>query len=187
MDALTSAAADYRAALFRFVHARVRDHAAAEDIVHDVLLRAVEKQSQLRDGAKLAPWLYQMTRNAIVDHHRGARTSEELPEDLVAPEPESNALSELAQCLEPFIARLPENYRQAFELSEVQGLTQQETAQRLGISLGGAKSRVQRARTKLEEMILACCTLERDHRGSIVDHECRRGGCGCSATTTSRS
>jgi RNA polymerase sigma-70 factor (ECF subfamily) len=178
MDALTSAAADYRAALFRFVQARVRDHAAAEDIVHDVLLRAVERQSQLRDDTKLAPWLYQMTRNAIADHHRGQQLSEELPEDLAAPEPESTVLSELAQCLTPFIERLPETYRQAFELSEVQGVTQQETAQRLGISLSGAKSRVQRARTKLQDMILACCTIERDHRGSIVDHECRRG-CGC--------
>jgi RNA polymerase sigma-70 factor, ECF subfamily len=178
MTEMTAAAAGYRTALFRFVHARIRDHAAAEDIVHDVLLRAVERQSQLRDGTKLAPWLYQMTRNAIADHHRGRKPSEELPDDLIAPEPEPAALSELAQCLTPFIAQLPETYREAFELSEVQGLTQQETAQRLGISLSGAKSRVQRARTKLQDMILECCTLERDHRGSIVDHECRRG-CGC--------
>jgi len=171
MNALTSAAADYRAALFRFVHARVRDHAAAEDIVHDVLLRALERQSQLRDGTKVAPWLYQMTRNAIADHHRARKPSEELPEDLVAPEPEPAALSELAQCLTPIIARLPETYRAAFELSEVQGLTQQETARRLGLSLSGAKSRVQRARTKLQEMLLACCDIERDHRGTIVGYE----------------
>lgn len=176
MNALTSAAAGYRAALFRFVHARVRDHAAAEDIVHDVLLRAMERGSQLRDGAKVAPWLYQMTRNAIVDHHRARKPSEELPEDLVAPEPEPAALSELAQCLTPIIARLPETYRTAFELSEVQGLTQQETARRLGISLSGAKSRVQRARARLQEMLLACCHIERDHRGAIVGYEKR---CAC--------
>ena len=178
MNTLTSAAAGYRAALVRFVEGRVRDRAAAEDIVHDVLLRVVEKQSQLRDETKLAPWLYQMTRNAIADHHRGARPSEELPEELVAPEPEPDALRELADCLNPFIERLPANYRQAFELSEVQGLTQQETARRLGISLSGAKSRVQRARTKLQDMILECCAIERDHRGSIVDHECRTA-CRC--------
>jgi RNA polymerase sigma-70 factor (ECF subfamily) len=182
MHELTSAAADYRAALVRFVDARVRDHAAAEDIVHDVLLRVVERQSQLRDGTNLAPWLYQMTRNAIADHHRGQKPLEELPEDLVAPEPEPSAVRELAQCLTPFIAQLPETYRAAFELSEVQGLTQQETARRLGISLSGAKSRVQRARTKLQEMVLDCCTIERDHRGSIVDHQCRRG-CGCHGGT----
>lgn len=180
MNDLSSAAADYRAALFRFVHARVRDHAAAEDIVHDVLLRAIEKQSQLRDDTRLAPWLYQMTRNAVADHHRGQKPAEELPEDLVAPAPEPAVLSELAGCLTPLIARLPESYRSAFELSEVQGLTQQETAARLGISLSGAKSRVQRARAKLQEMLLSCCLVARDHRGAIVDYEKRKGcTCGC--------
>src|SRR5690242_18463738 len=124
MTELGSSAADYRAALFRFVHARVRDHAAAEDLVHDVLLRALEKQSQLRDGEKLAPWLYQMTRNAIVDHHRAARPSEELPADVAAPEPEPQALHALAECMAPLIAQLPDPYRTAFEMSEVQGLTQ---------------------------------------------------------------
>lgn len=44
-----------------------------------------------------------------------------------------------------------------------------------------AAVREQRARTKLQDMILECCTLERDHRGSIVDHECRRG-CGCATS-----
>ena len=195
MTEMTSAAAGYRTALFRFVHARVRDHAAAEDIVHDVLLRAVERQSQLRDGTKLAPWLYQMTRNAIADHHRGQKPSEELPEDLIAPEPEPAALSELAQCLTPFIAQLPESYRQAFELSEVQGLTQQETAQRLGISLSGAKSRVQRGRAQLHDLLIECCRVERDVRGGITDYEpssgCTHGseskcGGGCASPRASR-
>ncbi|HVE72616.1 MAG TPA: RNA polymerase sigma factor SigZ [Thermoanaerobaculia bacterium] len=178
MTELTSAAADYRAALFRFVHSRVRDHAAAEDIVHDVLLRALERQSQLRDDQKLAPWLYQMTRNAIVDHHRGTRPMDELPQDLVAPEPEPQALSHLAQCLTPLIARLPEPYRTAFRMSEVDGVTQQEVAKRLGISLSGAKSRVQRARAKLQELVLTCCKIERDHRGAIMHYE-RSPNCGC--------
>lgn len=171
MTELSSAASDYRDALFRFVHSRVRDHAAAEDIVHDVLLRALQRQSQLRDGQKLAPWLYQMTRNAIVDHHRGARPMDELPEDLIAPEPESQALEQLTQCLTPLIARLPEPYRTAFEMSEVQGLTQQEVARRLDLSLSGAKSRVQRARAKLQDLVLGCCRIERDHRGAIMHAE----------------
>jgi RNA polymerase sigma-70 factor (ECF subfamily) len=178
MTELTSAAADYRAALFRFVHSRVPDHAAAEDIVHDVLLRALERQSQLRDGEKLAPWLYQMTRNAIVDHHRGRPPMDELPPDLVAPEPEPHVLSQLAGCMTGLVAQLPETYRTAFQMSEVEGVTQQEVARRLGISLSGAKSRVQRARAKLQDLVLTCCRIERDHRGSIVDYE-RSGNCSC--------
>jgi RNA polymerase sigma-70 factor, ECF subfamily len=170
---MLEAAAQYREALYRFVVGRVKDRAAAEDIVHDVLIRAYEKQSQLRDETRLAPWLYQMTRNAITDHHRAQRPFEELPEELVAPEAEREALQQLAQCLTPLIEQLPEHYRTALELSELQGLTQQETAGKLGISLSGAKSRVQRARTKLEELVHQCCRIELDHRGAVVDYEPR--------------
>lgn len=161
----------HRAALHRFVLGRVRESDAAEDIVHDVLLRGWTQREKLRDEAKLLAWLHQMTRNAIVDHYRARKPSEELPEELIAPEEESDAVRELAPCLTPLIAKLPESYREAIELSEIEGLTQQETAQRLGITLSGAKSRVQRGRAKLQEMLLACCEVERDHRGAIVDFE----------------
>lgn len=170
---LTAAWQEHRESLVRFVRTRVDDPSSAEDIVHDVLLRAYERQSQLRDQSKLAPWLYQMTRNAIADHHRGRKPHEELPEELAEPEAEPAVIQQLAGCLTPLIARLPEPYRDALTLSEIDGLTQQETAARLGISLSGAKSRIQRARTKLQDLIHACCRIELDHRGSIRDYEPR--------------
>lgn len=185
---LTDAWQSHRATLRRFILGRVGDADAAEDIVQDVLLRAWSQQSRLRDESKLVPWLVSMTRNAIVDHYRTRRPSEELPEELAAPQEEKDAMAELAACLIPFLARLPERYRSAVELSELEGLTQQETADRLGISLSGAKSRVQRGRAKLQEMLLACCRLERDHRGAIVDYDARAQACtpACSPRSAER-
>lgn len=171
---MNDAASEHRAALVRFVQSRVKDHATAEDIVHDVLLRAWERREQLRDETKLAPWLYQMTRFAIIDHHRASRPSEELPEDLVAPVHEEEAVQQIARhCIAPLIARLPERYREPLTLSEIEGLTQQQVATRLGLSLSGAKSRVQRARAKLRDSVLDCCRVELDHRGAIMGHDCR--------------
>jgi RNA polymerase sigma-70 factor, ECF subfamily len=83
---------------------------------------------------------------------------------------EPDARHELAQCLRPFIDSLPDHYREAVELSELRGLSQRETADRLGLSLSGAKSRVQRARQRLEELVLACCQVEFDSRGEIMDY-----------------
>lgn len=171
---MIDAATEHRAALVRFVHARVKDHATAEDIVHDVLLRAWEKRAQLRDETKLAAWLYQMTRFAIIDYRRALRPSDELPDDLVATENEDEAVQQIADhCVMPLIARLPESYREPLVLSEIDGLTQQEVATRLGLSLSGAKSRVQRARTKLRDSVIDCCRVELDHRGMIMGHDCR--------------
>lgn len=172
----------YRTQLFRFVLRRVDDRDTAEDIVHDVLLRAYGRRDTLRDSGKFEPWLYQVTRNVIIDHYRRRRPSGPLPDDLaVADHAHSgSARRELAACMLPFINVLPEHYRSAITLSEIQGLTQQQTADQLGISLSGAKSRVQRARRMLEDKLLDCCRIEVDGRGSIADFERRNGnGCEC--------
>ena len=60
-------------------------------------------------------------------------------------------------------------YGEALVLTEFKGLTQKQLAERLGISLSGAKSRVQRGRDKLKEALLDCCQLEFDRRGQIID------------------
>lgn len=168
----------YRTKLHRFVLARVKDEAVAEDIVQDVLARAYARHDTLRDHGKLGQWLYQIARNAIVDHYRRSRPTEELPTGLIDREPDASgeAEKELARCLAPFIEELPAPYRQAVVFAELQGLTQREVAWKLGLSVSGAKSRVQRARQKLQAMILECCRVEFDSRGSVADYE-PKGDC----------
>jgi RNA polymerase sigma-70 factor (ECF subfamily) len=63
------------------------------------------------------------------------------------------------------------------ELTDVQGLTQKELAERLNLSLSGAKSRVQRAREKLKGVLTECCHIEVDRRGRVVDWESRQQDC----------
>jgi RNA polymerase sigma-70 factor, ECF subfamily len=180
---------DYRTQLFRFVLRRVSDEAAAEDIVHDVLMRAYDRRDTLRSGDRFEQWLYQITRNAVIDHYRARRPSEPLPADLTAADDtgDGEARRELAGCMKPLVSSLPAHYRDAVVLSELEGLTQLETAARLGLSLSGAKSRVQRARKLLETKLLDCCRVELDSRGAIVDYE-RAGDCvtddGCGGCDT---
>jgi RNA polymerase sigma factor (sigma-70 family) len=106
----------------------VRDEAAAEDIVHDVLVRASARRDTLRDRGKLGQWLYQIARNAIIDLYRRCRPTEELPDEMVDEEvyASGDAEKELARCLTPFIEELPAHYRQAVMLAELQGFTQRE-------------------------------------------------------------
>jgi RNA polymerase sigma-70 factor (ECF subfamily) len=173
-----------RAELVRFVLARVGDPAAADDIVHDVLLRAIGQLDGPEPPRHLRGWLYRVTRNAIVDHYRARRPTAELPEEQAATleqtespeEADESAQYELAQCLVPLLGTLPPIYRQALTLAEVEALGQGEIARREGISLSGAKSRVQRARRMLRDAILDCCRVEIDRRGGLVDFE-RRGTC----------
>jgi RNA polymerase sigma-70 factor (ECF subfamily) len=81
--------------------------------------------------------------------------------------------AELAGCLRPMIERLSKDYREAIVLVEFDGLTQQAAAGRLGISLPGMKSRVQRGRKLLRRMLDDCCLIELDRRGGVVDFHSR--------------
>ncbi len=172
----------HRDALYRFVLQRVRDEAAAEDIVQEVLIKAYTRQWTLEEPSKLRPWLYQITRNAIIDYFRSQRPSVAVPDELIrkdTSEADNRIQRELARCLVPLLDELPKPYRQALRLAEFEGITQREVASRLGLSLSGAKSRVQRGRKMLREVLLKCCRVELDRRGGVVDYEAREGCDGC--------
>ena len=164
--------------LHKFILRRVRDEEAASDILQDTFVKIHSNLASLRQSEKLRAWIYQITRNAIKDYYRRRKPTQEMPEDMAALDrDEDDPLLELAKCVQPFVRKLPEPYREALILSELQGLTQSEVAERQGISLSGAKSRVQRGRVKIKEMLLNCCYLQFDHRGSVTDYAPLEGDC----------
>jgi RNA polymerase sigma-70 factor, ECF subfamily len=165
--------------LGRFIHTRVADPATAQDILQDVFVKIQQQLGRLNDTAKLQGWIYQIARNAIIDHYRAHKETVEVPDSLPA-EPESNdgEIEELKAAFRRMIYHLPEPYREALVLTEFDGLTQQQLAEHTGLSLSGAKSRVQRGREKLKSMLHECCTFEFDRRGKVIDCTARKkSGC----------
>jgi RNA polymerase sigma-70 factor (ECF subfamily) len=122
----------------------------------------------------------------VTDYYRkrasAAKALGKLAEDAVEDEDSSDVTGEagiqFSRCLEPLMRELPEQYREALTLTELKGLTQNEAAQKLGLSIPGMKSRVQRGRGKLKDIILDCCSVEFDRRGGLVEYNRRaKGGC----------
>lgn len=171
---------EHRSRLRRYIAKRVHETSAVDDILQEVFLKASENLQSLKSRGSIAAWLYRIAANAIADYYRALRPWEELPEDIVAPESERDYVAELATCLEPLIADMPETYQAALVLSEIEGLPQREVAARLNISLSGAKSRIQRGREKLRQRLLDCCHIESGPRG-ITGYERRdkNGQCSC--------
>jgi len=126
----------------------------------------------IKGQAKIESWLYQVTRNAIIDHYRTNKTTEELPVWLEQQEAssEDKVQRELASCLAPMINQLPEKYRLAIYLSEIDGKNQKEIAERENISLSGAKSRVQRGRVLLKKMLQDCCEIQINKNNQLLDY-----------------
>jgi RNA polymerase sigma-70 factor (ECF subfamily) len=157
-----------------FIRTRVADPATAEDILQDVFVKLQHRLDEFSDPAKLQGWLFLVARNAIIDHYRTRKKTSELPESLPAELPENDTeATELKVVFHRLINSLPKPYRDALVLTEFGGLTQQELAKRLGISLSGAKSRVQRAREQLKELLLDYC--HREFSRAVGAQPCPKG------------
>lgn len=170
-----------------FIAKRTQNAAETDDLLQEVFLRVHQHMDRLKDPDRIISWVFQITRNAIIDHYRSPERKRELPvglateinEDkqaLALEEDKNEAKYELSNCLRPMIERLSVDYREAIRLVELEGLTNQEAASKLGLSVPGMKSRVQRGRRQLRKMLNECCLIELDRRRGVVEFEERRPG-----------
>jgi RNA polymerase sigma-70 factor (ECF subfamily) len=178
--------AEFAGRLRAFVTRRVPPGVEPDDVVQEVFVRVMRHLPSLREADRIEAWLFQIARNTLHDamrarQRRDSRTDAleiDLPDETSSDDVRA-AEAELAPCLTPMVARLNEPYRQAIELTSVHGLTQAEAAKRAGVSLSGMKSRVQRARSQLKQVLVQCCEIERDIRGGVSAYQPRRSACDC--------
>ena len=165
--------------LYTFIRKRVNDPQDAEDILQEVFLRVHTRLDSLRDEERLSPWLYQVARHAVIDYYRTRRPNTALPEHFPVESEfsESNPAVEIASGLEFMITNLPEKYRSALMLSEIQGIKHKDIAAQLGLSLSGVKSRVQRGGELLRQDLWSCCHFEFDRSGRLMHYEPRLTCC----------
>jgi RNA polymerase sigma-70 factor (ECF subfamily) len=172
--------------LLTFVRSRVACPDAAADVLHAALQKAVERRDQLRDDTRLTSWLFQIVRSAITDYYRKpAHSPSEVEPTIpteVASEENENAI--IGACLLAMLDSLPLKYREVLRLVEIEGVTQSDLAERLQLAPSGARSRVQRGRALLLNRLLACCDVQADQYGNIVEYSqqnntAQNSGCMC--------
>jgi RNA polymerase sigma-70 factor (ECF subfamily) len=168
MRCITEAWEQHETELRRFLRQRARNDAEAEDLLQDVFLRALRQPNGLCGIDNRRAWLFTTARNLLIDRLRLSKDQVPLPDDLAA-EPESvlAAVDGLAQCLPRVLAELSAQDREAITLCDIEGMTQQDYAVRLGLSLPAAKSRVQRARTRLKARMTEACQVRFDEAGQV--------------------
>ena len=167
---------EFRGPLKSFIKNRVADESTAEDLLHDVFLRIHNQIGSLRDKEKIQQWIYRITRNAIIDFYKSKKQTV-LPSEEELPAIELETLSDVSEKLSPLVQRmidkLPDKYREPLLLSDFQGVKLAEIAERLDISLPGVKSRVQRARKMVKDLLLECCHFEFDRYGTVFGYSAK--------------
>jgi RNA polymerase sigma-70 factor (ECF subfamily) len=169
--------AETTAQLQAFIARRVDNPHIADDITQDVLTRCLAGGA-LDTVDNPTGWLYRAARNAVIDHYRLRRRHQPLLDaDEHWTEPEvgnsgpNDATRELARCLQPLVEQLPPIYRDALTRVDLHGETHQQAAAATGISLSGMKSRVQRGRHQLRDLLTTCCAVHTDSTGAIRSYQ----------------
>jgi len=164
--------------LWRFIRRRVPNDHVADDLLQETFIRIHRNIGMLQEVEQLAAWVYQIARNVVHDYHRNAMNStvaladaEFAHDDVRELQTDCRSIGWLSE----MIMALPDGYRQAVQLADIEQQSQQKVADQLGLSLSGAKSRIQRGRSLLKDVLQQCCTFEFDVRGRIIGCDPKTG------------
>jgi RNA polymerase sigma-70 factor, ECF subfamily len=168
-----------------FIRNQTHNSDVTDDILQEVFIKIHQNLHLLRDEERVAGWVFQIARNTVLNYFRTQKKNLENQEfHQRETEGESyfkeNNLNEMVGIwLEEFKKDLDPKYQEALQLVDIEGITQVELANRLGISVSGAKSRVQRGREQLKQKLIDCCPVKTDQYGNILEIQNRNGDCVC--------
>lgn len=164
--------------LLGFVKSKVNNHQDAEDIVQNVFVKVATGVGDLNRKEKLQSWIYAIARNAIIDYYRANAGKSKLAiegdvSDSFTDEEYNDTTKGLDCCLIDFVNQLPEEYRDIIIDVEINGVKQKDLADKYDLAYPSIRSRVQRGREKLKQILLDCCHIQWDNRGNILDVQLR--------------
>lgn len=170
---------EYSKELQSFLYSRISNKDDVEDVLQEVLIKTHQQLSTLKSRDKLKPWLYQLTRNTVIDFYRKqGKESEINSEVLWHQEEETKQIqNELTGCILPFIRALPDDMANLITAIDIQGRPQKELAEELKVPYSTLKSRVQKSRVALKKLYQSCCHFELDRDGNIADYEEKESKC----------
>ncbi|MCE7793196.1 sigma-70 family RNA polymerase sigma factor [Salipaludibacillus sp. CUR1] len=172
----------YHQELRRFVLKRVASRFDAEDVLQTIWIKVVREENKLADVTHVRGWLYQIARSTIIDFYRKRKV--EIPDANVPDTPitgmehaETNFNEDCASYLLRELQGLPEKYQLPFWLYVGEEWKHRQISSELNLTLSGSKTRVQRARRQLKEILLNCCDVQFDAYGNVVRYEKRNVCC----------
>src|SRR5690606_5978540 len=158
--------------LSNFIKSKIDDPSLADDILQEVSIKLFNNLERKTEIQNHKAWLYQVARNTIADHYRKNKKIEPLNID-----PETSENSNVCFCdLSGFVIQtyLPKKYSEPLYLNDIEQKSQKEIAETLNLSLTATKSRIQRGRKKLKELITDCIDISHNSKGQITDFELKK-------------
>lgn len=171
--------------LLGFIKSKVTNHEDAEDIVQNVFVKVAGSIDNLNRKEKLHSWIYTIARNSIIDYYRSNANKKDLViegniDESFTNEEYIDTTNGLECCLVDMVNQLPEEYRDIIVDVEMKGIKQKDLVDKYSLAYPSIRSRVQRGRIRLKQLLLECCAIKSDTRGNILDvrskQACNRNG-----------
>ncbi len=170
--------------IYRFISSKINNTEDAQDLTQEVFYKLLNNQHTAIENEQ--HWLFRIAKNTVIDYYRKKKiVLEEISPELEWDGSlEDMSLSELQHdrlknYLVGLINQLPHNYQQIIRMSDIEGLSQKEIAEELGLNYATVRSTVQRARLLLKKMILDCCEIIQGGKGSIIGYRPKLENCSC--------
>jgi RNA polymerase sigma-70 factor (ECF subfamily) len=146
--------------VFNIAYKFVGKHDEAEDLTQDIFIKIFKSLSTFDRRANFQTWLISVSRNLCIDHYRSVRKERETidrqvdPNELTPASTDPGPMAALEQrdrvtLLRQALGQLPDTLRTAVLMRDIQEMSYQEIADKLGLPEGTVKSRINRGRTEL--------------------------------------
>ncbi len=156
--------------LRRYLERLVGNRATADDLVQETLMKIARALPEFEGRSSVKTWAFTIATRLATDHFRRPHSRAKMVE-IDASEPvlvgdvaidQRIVIDEMNSCVREVIESLPEDYRMALVLHDLEGQTAAQTAEIVGCSLATAKIRIHRARLRLKEALNRQCDFYRD-------------------------
>jgi RNA polymerase sigma-70 factor, ECF subfamily len=179
MEVVATIYSRFHQSLLAYIRSKIRSKEDAEDILQNVFIKISSHVNTVSEKEKLNNWVFTVTRNAIIDYYRvhASKKSTSLDEsfaEYLVEDPAPDSTKGLEHCLHSMINLLPEEYKSVIIDSELKGEKQKDLAIRYNMGYSAMRSRVQRGRERLKQLLYNCCHIETDARGNIISAHAKR-------------
>lgn len=165
---------DYNEVSFRirnYISKLTSDKEVINDVLQEVLVKVHTSIATLKDSEKLDAWLKRIVYTTLMDIYRKKQKEQtdmifDLEDDS---EPENEGNVALMECILSLLHMLTDEQRELLEAVEVKGISQSDYARKHNMPLSTVKSKVQRARQKIRELVKSNCLLTNDKYGNVID------------------
>jgi RNA polymerase sigma-70 factor (ECF subfamily) len=154
---------------------RLADPALADDLAQDVFVKAMREGERFCRLDNPRAWLFQVARNAVVDHFRLRKNTVPVETDLPAIDEPAAPVDALSGCIARVLGELPAEDADVIRRCDLEGMRLKDYAATEGLKIPTVKSRLQRARRRMRDHMTLACQVQFDEGGRVCCHVPRSG------------